>query len=177
MQDRARIAVRDSAHHRADAGSARAAGGHRNCGRCRRVPAQRRAGAGGDHRLFHADRRRPVRFRPHRRHQRDLRRLRDGGPADPGAGAGRHAGQRASGPDNTADPGRRRGGLRGCGHPDCRWAQHRLGRTDLRPGRARTGPSATGQAQLRREPGRPRGTGQGPRRRHLFGRAEEGRAR
>ena len=38
-----------------------------------------------DRRLLHADRRRPVRVRPHRRHQRALGRLRDGRPARVGA--------------------------------------------------------------------------------------------
>ena len=77
------------------ADAAGAAGRHRDRRRRRGVPAQRRAGADRDHRLLHADRRRPVRLRPHRRDQCDLRRLRDGRAADHGAGAGRHADQRA----------------------------------------------------------------------------------
>ena len=64
-------------------------GRHRDRRRRRGLPPQRRAGADRDHRLLHADRRRPVRLRPHRRDQRDQRRLRHGRQADHGAGAGR----------------------------------------------------------------------------------------
>ena len=89
----------------------RAAGRHRDRRRRRGLPAQRRAGADRHHRLLHADRRRPVRLRPHRRDQRDQRRLRDGRQADHGAGAGRHADQRAVRSRPSARSSRRRIGL------------------------------------------------------------------
>lgn len=83
-----------------------------------RLPAQRRAGADRHHRLLHADRRRSVRLRPHRGHQRDLRRVCDGRQADPGARPGRDADQRAQHGDHRAHPRRRRIGVPGRGHSD-----------------------------------------------------------
>ena len=119
----------------------------------------------------------PYRLRPDRGDQCDLRCLRNGRYADPGAGAARHADQQAAGRGDP--PHRRRGriGLHGRRHPDRRRAHDRFGRADLRPGRARAGASEQGQAQsgrTRRRCARPR---QAARCRHLLGRAEEGRAR
>ena len=64
------------------------------------------------HRLLHADGRRPVRLRPHRRDQRHLRRLCHGRQADHGARHPRHAGRQDPGRDGARDPEGRRGGLR-----------------------------------------------------------------
>ena len=89
-----------------------AAGRHRDRRRCGGLPPERHAGARRHHRFLHADRRRSVRLRPHRRHQRDLRRLRDGRQADLGARAGRHAAGQAAGRGDPRDPRRRRVGVR-----------------------------------------------------------------
>ena len=114
----------------------RAAGRHRDRRRRCRLPAQRRAGADRHHRLLHADRRRPVRLRPHRRDQRHQRRLCHGRQADHGAGPGGHADRPAAGRGHRQDHPRRRVGLPRGRHPDRRRPHHRFGRADLRPGRA-----------------------------------------
>ena len=96
LQDRARACSPRSSRRRRSAACRRICGRHRVGRRRRGLSAERRAGARRDDRLLHADRRRPVRLRPHRRDQRHLRRLRDGRPADHGARHRRHAAREAA---------------------------------------------------------------------------------
>ena len=71
-------------------------GRHRARRRCGRLPAERRAGDRRDHRFLHAHRRRPLRVRPHRRHQCAVRRLRHGRKTAVRAGHRRHADRQAA---------------------------------------------------------------------------------
>ena len=87
---------RSSPDRRRTPDPAPAAGRHRNQRRRRGLPDQRRAGDCRDDRLLHADRRRPVRLRRHRRDQRHLRRLRDGRAPALRAGAGGDADRQAA---------------------------------------------------------------------------------
>jgi putative glycosyltransferase (TIGR04348 family) len=93
VQDRARRARADPRQGRSRHPAQGIAGRHRDQRRRRGLPHQRHAGDRGHDRLLHADRRRPVRFRRHRRDQRDLRCLRDGWAAALRARARRHARQ------------------------------------------------------------------------------------
>ena len=73
-----------------------------------RLPGERRARAGPDGRLLHADRRRPLRLRPDRGRERGLRRLRDGRPARHGPQPGRVLARAARSRGARRDPARRR---------------------------------------------------------------------
>ncbi len=152
LQDRTGRAGRPAQAQRAARAVPRPAGRHRDRRRCRRLPAQRRAGDRRHHRFLHADRRRSLRLRPDRRHQCAVRRLRDGRQADPGAGPGRHADQRVAARDHRGGAQGRRGGLRRGGHSRRGWPFDRLGRADLRAGRAGPGASVAHQAQRGRAP-------------------------
>ena len=127
------------------------------------------------HRLLHADGRRPVRLRPHRRDQRHLRRLCDGRQADHGARHPRHAGRQDPGRDGARDPEGRRGGLRHGRHPGRRRPFDRLPRAGLRARGDRHLPSEPGPPQRRRQARRRPDPDQAGRRRHLLGRHQEER--
>ena len=155
----------------------RTAGRHRDRRRRRRLPAQRRAGAGRHHRLLHADRRRPVRLRPHRRDQRDLRRLRHGRPSRSWRWPWSACRSTCCPPRPSAASWKAASRSAGGRHPDRRRPHHRLGRADLRPGGAGPGAPGPRQAQRRRPAGRRAGAGQAAGRGHPVGGAEEGKAR
>ena len=91
----------------------------------------------------------PLRLRPHRRHQRHLRRLCDGRQADHGARHPRHAGRQDPARDGARDPEGRRGRLRRRRHPGRRRPFDRLPGAGLRPRRDRHLPARAGAPQRR----------------------------
>ena len=149
--------------------------GPRDRRRRRRLAPQRHSGAGRDHRFLHPHRRRPARFRPHRRGQRAVRRLCDGGHADYGAGPARHAARGAIHRGRGRDPCRRRLDLCRGRHPGRGRPLDRQSRTDLRPGSPRPGRSASHSPQRRRAARRRADPHQGARHRHLQRGPEAGR--
>ncbi len=129
---------------------------------------------GRDHRFLHADRRRPVRLRSHRGRQCAQRCLCDGRPADHGAGARRHADQRALDRGHRQDSRRRRIGLSRRRHSDRGRPHDRLGRADLRARRDGRGASRAREAQRRCAGRRSPRAGQADRRGRAVRCAQEG---
>ncbi len=149
LQGGAGVAARDPRQDRTGADPRKSAGRHRDLRRRGCMEDQRPAGDRRHHGLLHADRRRSVRLRCNRRDQRDLRHLCDGRHAAFRAGAGRHADRPPPGRGDPRDPRRRRGDLREGRHSDRRRAHDRLGGTDLRARRHRTGRPGEPEAQRR----------------------------
>ena len=97
-----------------------------------------------DHRLLHADGRRSVRLRPHRRDQRPLRRLCDGWQADLRARGPRHADQQHADSHDPRNPARRRGNGR-----RRRESPLRAAIRSIRPSRSTASPSSASSRRRR----------------------------
>ena len=130
-----------------------------------------------DHRLLHADGRRPLRLRPDRRDQRALRRLCDGRQADLRPRHPRHADRQDADRHDPRHPARRRGGLRR--RPEFPVAGgHSIDSPEPIYGLAVIGLVSREalRRNSRRPPGRRADPHQADRRRDLFRRDQEGRA-